>query len=63
MAKYPDALNFADDSLKRDREVVMTAIAKDPAALRYAHESLRQDPDIIQAQQTAAVVSPEVAIE
>ena len=44
------ALDFADDSLKRNREVVMTAIAKDPAALRYAlDESLRQDPEIIQA--------------
>ena len=37
-------------AIERNREVVMTAIAKDPAALRYAlDESLRQDPEIIQA--------------
>ena len=41
------ALQYADDSLQADPEVVFKAISNSGAALEYADESLRNNRDIV----------------
>ena len=40
------ALQFADESLKKDKEVVKTAVKKYGRALQYADPSLQEDKDL-----------------
>lgn len=40
-------LEHAPDEAKRDREVVLAAVAKDGLALRHAHPSLQADRDVV----------------
>ena len=40
------ALEFADESLKADREVVLEALRGDADALEYASEELQNDPEL-----------------
>ena len=40
-------LQYADESLKKDKEIVLEAIKNDEAALEFAHDSLKNDPDIL----------------
>lgn len=42
-----EALEFADETLKKDREIVLEAVKQDGAALNYADDSLKNDPDIL----------------
>ena len=40
---------YADESLKKDKEVVLAAIAQDGSALEYADESLWEDEELLAA--------------
>ena len=40
------ALEYADDSLKADREVVLEAVKTWGSALKYASEELQNDPEL-----------------
>ena len=44
-----DALRFAADALKADREIVMAAVSKDGGALIYAADALKADREIVLA--------------
>jgi hypothetical protein len=43
------ALEFADESLRADREVVLAAVHQCYSALKYANQSLRGDPEVVLA--------------
>ena len=44
-----DALDDADDSLKKDKEIVLEAVKQWGFVLEYADDSLKNDPDILAA--------------
>ena len=44
-----NALEYADESLKKDKEIVMAAVKQDGYALQYADESLKKDREIVLA--------------
>ena len=44
--QYGEALQYADDSLKKDREVVLEAVKADGAALIYADASFKYDKEV-----------------
>ena len=46
---YGRALNYADQSFKKDKEIVLAAIQNDVYALQYVDESLKNDPGITEA--------------
>ena len=46
---YGGALEYADDSLKADREVVLAAMEQNGYALEYADDSLKEDEGILEA--------------
>ena len=41
-----DALEYADKSLKRDKDVVLAAVTQSGDALEFADESLKRDRDV-----------------
>jgi len=41
------ALAYADNKVKRDRDVVRVAVQSDPRALQFAHQLLREDPELV----------------
>ncbi len=41
-----EALEYADDNLKADREVVLAAVKQYGGALEYASEELQQDEEL-----------------
>tara|TARA_B110000008_G_scaffold228431_1_gene230506 strand:+ start:302 stop:448 length:147 start_codon:yes stop_codon:yes gene_type:complete len=41
-----NALQYGDDTLKADREVVLVAVKKYRSALQYASEELQNDPEL-----------------
>ena len=41
------ALEYADESLKKDKNIVLAAIKQNGAALQYADQNLKQDKDIV----------------
>jgi len=43
------ALQFADDSFKRDRDVVLAAVQQNGRALQFADESFKRDRDVVLA--------------
>ena len=43
------ALKFADESLKKDKSIVLVAIKQDAEAFEFVDESLKNDPDVIKA--------------
>ena len=47
VAQNGNALRFAAEELRRDREVVMTAVAQNGNALRFAAEELRRDREVV----------------
>ena len=52
LAVWPDkqstiALEFADKSLRKDKEIMLVAIKQNSNTLEYVDESLRNDPDIL----------------
>ena len=47
MKHMSSALEYAEDSLKADPEVVKIAVAEDGGALRYAAETLKADPEVM----------------
>ena len=49
MKQNGEALRYASEELKADKEVVMAAVQRYGSALEYASEALRGDPDIIAA--------------
>ena len=44
---YGDALEYASEELRGDREVVMEAVKQDGDALQYASEELRGDREVV----------------
>jgi hypothetical protein len=42
-----DALEFASDEFKGDKEVVLAAVKEDGDALEYADDSLKNDPEFM----------------
>ena len=52
--KNGHALEYADESLKRDKAVVLAAVAQNRHALMYADESLKQDQEVVLAAQQGA---------
>ena len=42
-----NALEYADDSLKKDKKIVLEAVKSTGFALEYVDESLWNDPDIL----------------
>ena len=40
------ALQYADDSLKADREIVLEAVKSNGRALKHASEELQNDPEL-----------------
>ncbi len=56
MTQNGDALEYAAEPFKADREIVMAAVSQDGWALRYAAEPLRVHKDII----LAALFSPSI---
>ena len=49
MAGKGDALEYASDELRDDKEVVLAAVKDTAYAIEYASEKLQADPDIIKA--------------
>ena len=45
----PDALEYAGEQLKKDKSVVLAALAKNASLLRFADVSLRNNPDVVLA--------------
>ncbi len=43
------ALYYADESLKKDQEMVLAAVQQNVLALKYAHRSLKKDQEIVLA--------------
>ena len=41
------ALEYADKSLKKDKEIVLLAVTQDSYSIEYADKSLKKDPDIL----------------
>ena len=41
------ALEYADQSLKQDREIVLEAVKQNGSALEYADQSLKQDREVV----------------
>ena len=44
-----NAIKFASDDLKKDREMVMAAVKQDLSALEFASEDLQKDREIVMA--------------
>jgi hypothetical protein len=40
---------YADDSLKKDKDFALAAVTQNSRALEYAHESLKKDKDFVSA--------------
>jgi hypothetical protein len=40
-------LEFADESLKKDKEVVLAALQNNSYAYSYVDEMLKKDPDVV----------------
>ena len=45
--RYSIALKYADDSLKKDKDLVEFAVFQDGSALKYADDSLREDKEFL----------------
>ena len=45
--KYGFALQFASETLRSDKEVVMEAVRQDGDALEFACETLRSDKEVV----------------
>jgi len=41
------AFQYADDSLKKDKEFVLAALKVDPKAFEYVNDTLKKDQDIL----------------
>ena len=57
------ALEYADESLKKDREFVLAAVAKRGWALRFADDSLKKDREVVLAAVATASTSLQYADE
>jgi hypothetical protein len=51
ISRYGNALDYASDKLKNDREVVTAAIRSNVLSLMFASPALRQDPEMLALQQ------------
>ena len=49
MLKYSYNLKYASDNLKKDKDIVLTAVRKNGSALEYASEELKYDKDVVLA--------------
>lgn len=49
LAGTPGAFQFADDTLKSDKEFVLSVVKKDGYSVKYASKELRNDIDVIKA--------------
>ena len=49
MVTNEHAFQFADDSLKNNREFILAALKVDPKAFQYINDSFKKDKDILKA--------------
>ena len=54
------SLEFCSDDIRRDRSVVLTAVAQSGANFEYAHDSLKRDRDFVLDAFAAASYDPDV---
>jgi len=54
------ALEYADESLKKDKEIVMAAVKQHGYSLKYADKIFRKDKDFIKAAEGMEIDSPKI---